>query len=98
MEHITQSAQVDSMSITVKINKKHQINIPPHIWDLLNVKSGDKLLLNVQDGMMILLPEPDTYTDHLAGLHREIWDVIDIAEYVDQERDSWEHRSSNSQH
>lgn len=32
---------------------------------------------------------PGTYTDYLAGLHREIWEGLDTDAYLDQERDAW---------
>jgi prevent-host-death family protein len=36
-------------------------------------------------------PEPPaSYTDALAGLHREIWEGVDTDAYLQQERDAWE--------
>jgi prevent-host-death family protein len=36
-------------------------------------------------------PAPSgSYTDHLAGLHREIWQDIDTDAYLKQERDAWQ--------
>ncbi len=51
---------------------------------------GDRLLVDVRDGMVILLPQPDNYTQRLAGLHHEIWEGIDLQKYIDEERDDWE--------
>jgi len=35
--------------------------------------------------------EPTTsYTTHLAGLHRDVWNGIDTDTYLQQERDAWE--------
>jgi prevent-host-death family protein len=32
---------------------------------------------------------PGSYTDYLAGLHREIWEGVDTDAYLRQERDAW---------
>ncbi|MDY0019027.1 MAG: type II toxin-antitoxin system Phd/YefM family antitoxin [Anaerolineae bacterium] len=31
-----------------------------------------------------------SYTDHLAGLHREVWEGVDTDAYLQQERDAWD--------
>jgi AbrB family looped-hinge helix DNA binding protein len=59
---------------SVKVSNRYQIAVPQHARKQLKIKSGDRLLVDVQDGMMILLPEPQNYTQSLAGLHREIWE------------------------
>ncbi len=33
---------------------------------------------------------PGSYTDYLAGLHREIWEGVDTDAYLQQERDEWQ--------
>jgi hypothetical protein len=55
----------------------------------LNIKSGDRLLVDIQDGMIVLVPEPENYTQGMAGLHKEIWDSVDAQRYIDEERDAW---------
>ena len=39
--------------------------------------------------MLILLPKPESYTQTLAGLHKEIWQGIDANDYTDKERQAW---------
>jgi len=73
---------------SVKVSSRYQIAVPQQARKLLKIKSGDRLLVDVQDGMLILMPEPGNYTDHLAGLHREIWEKSE--EYITGERDAWE--------
>jgi len=43
----------------------------------------------LQKGITISEPTND-YTAQLAGLHREIWEGIDTAAYLQEERDAWE--------
>jgi AbrB family looped-hinge helix DNA binding protein len=72
---------------SVKVSNRYQIAVPQQARKRLKIKSGDRLLVDVQDGMIILLPEPQSYTQSLAGLHREIWEKA--GDYLLKERDAW---------
>jgi len=74
---------------TVKVSKRNQIAVPAAARDRLNIKSGDRLIVDIQDGMLILIPEPHSFTHHMAGLQREIWEGIDPQVYIDEERNAW---------
>jgi len=63
--------------------------VPSLARKLLNIKSGDRLLVDIQDGMMVLIPEPENYTEAMAGMHKEIWQGVDAQEYIDEERNAW---------
>ncbi len=41
---------------TVKVSSKYQIAVPQIARKKLNIKQGDLLLVDVQDGMIILIP------------------------------------------
>lgn len=43
----------------------------------------------VQDGMLILLPQPEDYVGYMAGLHHEIWKGADTTSYLNEERAAW---------
>ncbi|MFZ5919557.1 MAG: AbrB/MazE/SpoVT family DNA-binding domain-containing protein [Chloroflexota bacterium] len=73
---------------SVKVSKRFQIAVPQQARKRLKIKSGDRLLVDIQDGLMIVMPEPQSYTNHLAGLHREIWEKPE--EYIAGERDAWD--------
>lgn len=77
------------MSTTVKVSKRYQIAVPAIARAKLNIQDGDRLIVDIQDGMMILLPQPENYTQNLAGLHREIWTMQDPQKYTDEERQAW---------
>lgn len=74
---------------TVKVSNRYQISLPSVARKQLNIQAGDRLLVDIQDGMIVLLPQPKKYTDHLAGLHQEIWQDVDTSAYLEQERDAW---------
>ena len=75
---------------SVKVSSRYQIALPSPARKQLNIQAGDRLLVDIQEGMIILLPQPQDYVDHLAGLHREIWDDIDTTAYINRERDEWQ--------
>ncbi len=49
--------------------------------------------MDVQDGVLVLIPQPEDYVECLAGLHREIWEGVDWKpsgrDYLNQERNAW---------
>ena len=71
---------------TVKVNGRFQITLPDHIRQQLNIKAGDSLLVDVQDGLLILVPQPIDYVAHMAGLHQDIWEGVDTTTYLNEER------------
>jgi len=74
---------------SVKITAGNQITIPLSVRRKLNIKKGDRLLVDVQDGLIVLIPEPKHHTNYLQGLHNEIWKDVDVQEYLDGERNAW---------
>lgn len=77
------------MTNRVKVSKKHQIAVPAEVRRELGIKSGDHLLIDVRDGYIVIVPEPDDYARHLRGLHKEIWEGVDPNAYVQDERNAW---------
>lgn len=75
--------------ISVKISSKHQIAVPSAIRKELELEAGDRLLAQVRDGVIVLVPVRESALDQLRGLHREIWEG-DIQTYLDEERDAWD--------
>ena len=73
----------------IKVNAKHQITVPTLVRKKLNIKKGDNLLVDVQDGIIVLMPEPKRYTDRLQGLHSDIWKGFNVQKYLEDERGGW---------
>jgi AbrB family looped-hinge helix DNA binding protein len=78
-----------SNPMSVKVSPRYQISLPSRARQELNIQAGDRLLVDIQDGMIILLPQPDDYVEHMAGLYREIWQGVDTAKYLNEEREAW---------
>ena len=74
---------------SVKVSAKYQIAVPQIARKKLNIKKGDRLLVDAQDGVIVLIPEPRRYAKYLQGLHGEIWKGADAQEYVNAKREAW---------
>lgn len=77
------------MSVRVTVSDDYQIVIPEDARRALRITPGDRMVLEVRDGCLVLVPEPRDYAAILRGLHREIWQGIDPQEYVRREREAW---------
>ena len=82
-------------AISVKVSNRYQIALPSLARKQLNIQAGDRLLVDIQDGMIVLLPQPENYAEYLAGLHKDIWQDLDSDAYLEQERDAWMQASHN---
>ncbi len=84
-----------SETVSVKVSSRYQVSVPSFARRKLKIKSGDRLLVDVQDGILIMLPQPQDYAAHMAGLHKDIWSDIDSTEYLEQEREAWSDSQSD---
>ena len=80
---------------SVKVSAKYQIAVPQIARKKLNIKQGDRLLVDVQDGVIVLIPQPRRYTEYLQGLHGEIWKGVDVQKYLNGERGAWKNSASD---
>lgn len=78
------------MALRVQVTDDFLVAVPAEARRRLNIERGDSLLVEVRDNAIILMPEPHDYARRLRGLHREIWEGIDVDEYVRREREAWE--------
>ena len=65
------------------LSSKHQIVIPREAREALQLKPGDKLLVRVHGGTILVLEKPKSY--HRAILGRGAYPK----DYLKKERDSW---------
>jgi len=50
---------------------------------------NSRLLADMQDGVLILIPQPKSFTRTLRGLHAELWEKVDAERYLAEERNEW---------
>lgn len=84
-----------SQTVSVKVSSRYQISVPRIAREQLSIESGDRLLVDVQDGVLILIPQPQDYVSHMVGLHREIWKDVDTSAYLEEEREAWKDSESD---
>lgn len=78
-----------SQPVSVKVSSRYQIAVPSQARERLNIQRGDRLLVDIHDGLILLIPMPKSFSTQFAGLHREIWSQSDTAKYVNEEREDW---------
>jgi len=79
---------------SVKVSTKYQVVIPREARRELDINEGDELLVQVKDGLMMIMKRPPSYTEFTRGLGSSVWEGVDIDKYVRGERESWEHEKT----
>ena len=74
---------------TVKVGSKFRITLPAEARRRLGIRPGDRLICDVRRNHVLLMREPESYAERLAGLHAEMWAGVDPVEYVRGERGGW---------
>ena len=77
------------MPSTVTMSSKNQIVIPREAREKLHIGPGEKLLVLSKEDRIILLPRPRDFVARMAGLHKEVWEGVDIEGYLAEERENW---------
>ena len=77
------------MKTVVTLSSKNQIAIPKSARKKLAIGPGDQLILDVEKDSLILKPKPKSYSKHLRGLHRSVWQGVDATSYIRKERETW---------
>ena len=67
------------------LSSKNQIVIPREAREALQLKPGDKLLVLVRGGNVLVLQKPKSYRTAIRGLGRGVYPK----DYLRRERESW---------
>lgn len=78
------------MAQAVRLGKRFQLVLPKKIRQRLGLREGDVLLIEVTRKGILLVPKPQSYAQHLSGLHREVWQDVNVDEYLREERKTWQ--------
>ncbi len=68
------------------LSSKNQIVIPREAREALSLKPGDKILISVRGGKVLILQKPNSYPEVIRGLARGAFPK----NHFRKERKSWE--------
>lgn len=68
------------------LSSKNQIVIPREAREVLGLKPGDKILVVVRGGNVLVLQKPKSYRAAIRGLARGVYSKS----HLQKERQSWE--------
>ena len=78
--------------LSVKVSSKLQIAVPSEARKRLGIKAGDRLEVEIGDGVIVLRPRTGTVAERLRGSGRGLYPP-DPVSYIRALRDEWEERS-----
>jgi len=75
--------------LSVKVSTKHQISVPSAARRALGIKAGDRLMVEIRDHEIALVPRTERAADRLRALGRGYYGDDPVA-YIRALRDEWE--------
>lgn len=80
--------------LDLTISPQGQITIPKRIRELTGIKPGAKVTAFVRGWVkgkaLTLTPKPKSWAKWGLGLGKEVWDKVDVDEYIRKERELWD--------
>lgn len=73
----------------MRVSRKFQIAVPSEVRRKLGIQAGDTLIIDVQGEHAVLMREPEDWAGKFSGLHREVWEGMDVDAYIRTERAAW---------
>ena len=81
--------------LKARLSSKYQITLPRKVRQALGLQPGDTVVLVVSEDTVRLRRAPETLTEYMEGLGKEVWASLGGADgYLDEERERWDSRSS----
>jgi len=80
---------------TTKVSDKYQVVIPKAVRQSLKLKKGQTLQVLEADGAVLMRPEKQ-WPDDYIGMDKDIWNKVNVLDYIRNDRDSWDRKSSKS--
>ncbi len=76
----------------ITLSSKGQVTLPVDIVRSLGLKAGDKIIAELIDDRIVLLPRPDSWTDYFGGSLKGVYGstVEEIDRYIAEVRYGWE--------
>lgn len=77
------------MGVKVKVGPKYQVVIPQDIRRKVPIFPKNEVLIEEINGIIIILPKPESFTEFMLGQGKDAWKGIDPKAHVKKERASW---------
>lgn len=77
------------MGERARVGPKYQVVIPQAIRNKIGLQPKDEVLVEEMNGMVLIVPKPQSFTDFIIGLGKGTWEGVNISEYLKKERESW---------
>ena len=77
---------------TVTLSGKHQLTLPVDMVRSLGLKPGDKLVAELIEGHIVLLPQPESWAEYFIGSARGVYGSTkeEIDRYIAEVRYGWD--------
>ena len=75
-------------AVSAQISTKYQVVLPKAVREALGLRPRDRLLFLLDGDTVIIRAYPDSFTETLRGLYRDLWPDPDS--WLEEERSSWE--------
>ena len=77
---------------TITLSSKHQVTLPIDMVRQLGLQAGDKLIAELIDDHLVLLPQPESWTDYIVGSMKGIYGSTkeEIDRYIAEVRYGWD--------
>ena len=77
---------------TITLSSKHQVTLPVDIVRSLGLKAGDKLIAELIDDRIVLLPQPESWADYFVGSMKGVYGSTKegIDRYIAEVRYGWD--------
>jgi AbrB family looped-hinge helix DNA binding protein len=77
------------MGVKVKVGPKYQVVIPQGLREKVALAPKNEVLVEEIHGVILILPQPKSFSAFMFGLGKESWKGIDPKKYVRKERADW---------
>ena len=77
---------------TVTLSSKHQVTLPVEIVRTLGLQAGDKLVAELIDDHIVLLPQPESWVDYFVGSMKGVYGSTreEVDRYIAEVRYGWD--------
>lgn len=77
---------------TVTLSSKHQITLPVDLVRGLNLKPGDRLVVELIDDHLVVMAQPSSWVEYFAGSLKGVYGhtVEEVDRYIAEVRHGWD--------